>query len=344
MVSFALVQLSKKHTEIFGSFLEIFIKNEWDFYIYYDKDDDNYTFVNYYQKLFNTKFNIRAGKELMEYKNAHDFYIFTSSADDVRMDEYFKQPSMANKCIFVNHQAPHWKPYMHKNILMSPVIKSSELDKEQCATIVPIYREYKKLHSNPNQTIIAIVGAIHKQAKDINLLKDVLEKHAGKDFTFYIFMRRMDWKAVVQTNAFLKNNPHIQVHSGLTTEKMMEKLKEVKFIWPLSKQGGWFYWQRLTGAIPLAINLNMPLVIDKKLAKIYDMESCCILYNKQLSEIMDEIIQLPKDKYFNLIENAVIYKKLIAKRNTKEFVNLCLSQVEMQEKNDLKIFQYLNSI
>lgn len=157
-------------------------------------------------------------------------------------------------------------------------------------------------------------------------------------------MRRIDWRAIVSTNPFLKNNPHIQVHSGLTTEKMMEKLKEVKFIWPLSKQGGWFYWQRLTGAIPLAINLNMPLVIDKKLAKIYEMESCCLTYNKNLTEIMDEVLSIKPEKYFKLVENAVIYKKAIVKRNIKEFVDLCLSQVEISEKNDLKIFQYLNSI
>ena len=44
MIHFALVQLSKKHTEIFGTFIEIIQYYNWEFTIYYDKDNDPYTF------------------------------------------------------------------------------------------------------------------------------------------------------------------------------------------------------------------------------------------------------------------------------------------------------------
>ena len=341
MVSFALVQLSKKHTEIFGTFIEIILHNNWDLYMYYNKNDDPYTFINYYETIFKTKFNIRKSSSLMNHKDDHDFYIFTSSADDVRMDDYFKSTHMANKCIFVNHQAPHWRPYMHKNILMSPVITSPELNKEKYETIVPIYKSYKKMHANIKQTNLAIIGAIrpHQKDKDLKLLTNLLETYPNEEYNIYVFMRKMDWKVISNRNPFLKNNPHIQFFSGLSTDKMIEKLKEVKFILPLSKKDGWFYWQRLTGTIPLAINLNIPLIMDKKLAKIYDLEEACLLYDKNISEIMPKILSISDEKYFELIENVVLYKKEIYKINTKRFINLCLSQVNIEpeyEKNDLK--------
>ena len=58
MIHFALVQLSKKHTEIFGTFIEIILYYNWNFTIYYDKENDPYTFLNYYTKIFETPLHI----------------------------------------------------------------------------------------------------------------------------------------------------------------------------------------------------------------------------------------------------------------------------------------------
>ena len=38
---------------------------------------------------------------------------------------------------------------------------------------------------------------------------------------------------------------------------MIDKLRSVKFLLPIGKKGGWFYWQRLTGIIPLSINFEI---------------------------------------------------------------------------------------
>ena len=331
MISFALVQLSKKHTEIFGTFIEIIKRQNWDLYIYYNKDDDPYTFLNYYENLFNTKLNIRKGATLYKHKDDHDYFIFTSSADDKRINDYFKEPHMANKCIYVNHQAPHWRSYMHKNILMSPVIKSPELAKEKTTYIVPFYKEYKKMHANYKKTNLAIVGAIRNQDKDLNLLVNILKNYPEEEYKFYIFMRKMDWRVISNKKPYLKNNPKIIVHSGLSTEKMMEKLKEVKFMIPLAKNNGWFHWQRLTGTIPLAVNLNIPLIIDKKLAKIYNLELCSIIYEKEITEVMDDVLTIEDERYFKLIENSVIYKKEAANVNKKNLIEICLSQVNIKE-------------
>jgi hypothetical protein len=329
MIHFALVQLSKKHTEIFGTFIEIIKYYNWELTIYYDKDNDPYTFINYYNKLFETTLNVYSTAQLQENSTKHDYFIFTTSADAPHIPEYFKTSEMSHRCIYVNHQASYCLPFMKKNIQMSPVInlKDDTTTKRLLACIVPFYRQYKKIHSNYNSINLAIVGAIrpHQKDKDLSLLMDLLKIQDLK-INIYIFMRKMDWKIISNRNKFLRQHPNIKFFPGLSTEKMIEKLREVKFILPLSQQGGWFYWQRLTGTIPLAINLNIPLIIDRKLAKIYNLEECGILYENKISEILELITSISEEKYYNLIENIVIYKKQQTSNNRKQFLDLCMAK------------------
>jgi len=326
MIHFALVQLSKKHTEIFGTFIEIIKYYNWELTIYYDKDNDPYTFINYYNKLFETTLNVLPTAQLEENKKKYDYFIFTTSADAPHIPEYFKTPDMSNRCIYVNHQASYCLPFMKKNIQMSPIIQIKD-EKKFLSYIIPFYRQYKKIHSNYNSQNLAIIGAIrpHQKDKDLNLLIDLL-KTPNPKFNIYIFMRKIDWRVISNRNKFLKNHPNIKFFPGLSTEKMIEKLKEVKFILPLSQQGGWFYWQRLTGTIPLAINLNIPLIVDKKLAKIYNLDNCGLLYETAITEILEQITTISEEDYYKMVENIVIYKKQQASNNRKQFLDLCMAK------------------
>lgn len=326
MIHFALVQLSKKHTEIFGTFIEIILYYNWQFTIYYDKENDPYTFLNYYTKIFETPLYILSTAQLEDNFNKHDYFIFMTSADSPHIPEYFKTKEMSNRCIYVNHQSSFSLPFMKKNIQMSPVIQIKD-ESKLLSCIIPFYKIYKKIHSNYNSLNLAIIGAIrpHQKDKDLSLLLDLL-KIQNLKLNIYIFMRKMDWKVISNRNKFLREHPNIKFFPGLSTEKMIEKLKEVKFILPLSQQGGWFYWQRLTGTIPLAINLNIPLILDKKLAKIYSLEDCGLLYENKISEILESIISISEDNYYKLIENIVIYKKKQVSNNRKQFLDICMAR------------------
>ena len=79
MIHFALVQLSKKHTEIFGTFIEIIQYYNWELTIYYDKDNDPYTFLNYYSKLFETSLNVIPTTQLQNNYNKYDFFLKCNS-------------------------------------------------------------------------------------------------------------------------------------------------------------------------------------------------------------------------------------------------------------------------
>jgi hypothetical protein len=332
MVHFALIQLTKKHTEIFGTFLEIILNNNWDLTIYYNLQADEYSFLPYYMNLFQTKFEIKAPHHIAEDKDQFDYFIWTSSSDENYIPECFKTREYADKSIYVQHQVAHMKEYMYKNIVVSPVIKIDNMQ----TYILPIYRNYKQVHyvSNENQPIVfGIIGGIRtlKNGKildrNLDLVKETIEKFPNENYEFHFLMRKWDWIWISKKYPFLVKSKKIKAFFGLKTIDMIDKLKSVKFILPIGKRDGWFYWQRLTGAIPLAINLNIPLIIDEKLAKIYELEFCSILYKENLTEIFESVLKMDNSKYHEYILKSVKYKKNISKMNQKNFMEICMGNL-----------------
>ena len=329
MINFALIQLSPKHTEIFGTFIELIKYNHWNLVIYYDINADNYTFLHYYQQHFGT-LDIRHPSLLMnEYKN-YNYYIFSSSGDDKRIDNIFKTPDLSNKTIFVMHQAHHLQPYMKKMIRVSSVINLPPSINTQY--ILPIYKSYYRNHNKKakNKITFAVIGAIRfeksvSKDRDIQLIIDILEKYPDNNYKIYFFMRNQDWKVITKKYRILLSNKHVRNYTGLSTNDLINKLREIKYILPLAKKSGLFYWQRLTGSIPLAINLNIPLVIDSELAQIYSINDFSFIYNTSITEIFDQLLDINMEEYFNKIISIMKYKKRIYKRNNNNLLQLCLS-------------------
>ena len=324
-VHFGMIQFSNKHTEIFGTFIEIIKKYNWNLTIYYNLDNDEYTFLKYYEKIFG-KLDIRP---ISEINYNIDIFIITSSSDYKNNSDIIEQ--IANKSIFIHHQKIHHKHFMKKAITVSPVIQTADMSLNEY--ILPIYKNYKNIHykssHSSSKTVFGIIGGIRilgngtTTDRDLNHLKKFLEAHPDENYEFWIFMRKWDWIGITKRHRFLANNPKIVSCAGLNTEQMIKRLHYVKFILPLSKKGGWFYNQRLTGSIPIAINFNIPLVIEEKLATIYDLENCSFCYQDTLEPLID-LIKIEKEDYFNKIIELVKYKRKITKQNEMNFINLCV--------------------
>jgi len=325
MINFAIIQLSPKHTEIFGTFIELIKYNHWNLVIYYDINADSYTFLNYYQQLFG-KLDIRHPSLLKtEYMN-YNYYIFSSSGDDTRIADVFKTIEYSNKSIYVMHQAHHLQSYMKKTIKVSPVININS------TYILPIYKSYYNYHNKPakKKNNFAVIGAFRfnnmdAKDKDIQYIIDILEQYPDSKYKIYFYMRSIDWKVITKKYPIFLKNKHVYYNPGLTTEELIEKMKNIKFILPLAKKDGLFYWQRLTGTIPFAINLNIPLIIDTNLAKIYNLEKCSFLYDNNLVEIFDEILNINKNDYYDKILSIMKYKKNIYKQNNRNLLQICLT-------------------
>jgi len=329
MVHFALIQLTKKHTEIFGTFLEIILHNNWDLTIYYNLQADEYSFLPYYMNLFQRNFNIKSPHQLVDDKDRFDYFIWTSSSDENHIPECFKTKEYAEKSIYVQHQAAHMKEYMYKNIIVSPVIKLDNMN----TYILPIYKNYKQMHfrvDEKNPIIFGIIGGIRtlKNGKtldrNLDLVKAIIEKFPNENYEIQFLMRKWDWMWISKKYPFLVKSKKIKAFFGLKTNDLIEKLRSVKFILPIGKKGGWFYWQRLTGALPLAINLNIPLIIDEKMAKIYELEECSILYKENLQEIFESVLKMDDSIYHDYILKSVRYKKEICKNNERNLIEICM--------------------
>jgi hypothetical protein len=264
-----------------------------------------------------------------EYKS-YNYYIYSSSGDDKRIDNIFKTPEFSNKTIFIMHQAHHLQPYMKKMLKVSPVINLPLTINTQY--ILPVYKSYYHHHNKKakNKITFAVIGAIRfdksvSKDKDIQLIIDILEKYPDQNYKIYFFMRNQDWKVITKKYRILLSNSHVRNYPGMTTINLINKLREIKYILPLAKKTGIFYWQRLTGAIPLAINLNIPLVMDSDLAKIYSIHECSFIYDTSITEIFDQLINVNKEEYTNKIISIMKYKKQVYKKNNRNLLQLCLS-------------------
>lgn len=63
----------------------------------------------------------------------------------------------------------------------------------------------------------------------------------------------------------------MDIKIGLDTITMCEEIPKSDFILPLVHPNSYYYSQRLTGSIPLALNLGIPLIISKFLANVYNL-------------------------------------------------------------------------
>ena len=335
-INFAIFQPSQKHTEIFGTFIEYFLKMGFNFDIFYNSHNDKYSFIDYYQKLFNKKFKIFSPKKLFERMYLYDYFIFTTSKDLVPTIFKF----VPEKCIYVVHQSAYHLPYMSKSIIVSPLIKSDTLLKVEKACILPIYRKINNLII-ANKNNFAVIGTFRFNKstrvcydKDMYQIEKLLNMRFKKDFKIFFFMRKNDWRKLSRYFPIIKNSNKIVNYPGLSTINMVKKLENVKFILPLAKKNGLFHWERLTGSIPLAVNLNIPMLIDEELKKIYDIKGC-LIYKNNLYESFDKALNIDKNDYNDLIEQLVIYKAESARENEKKLNKLFFNDCPLFSKKEI---------
>ena len=94
-VHFGMIQFSNKHTEIFGTFIEIIKKYNWRLTIYYNLDNDEYTFLKYYEKIFG-KLDICPINQIN-----YELYIFIITINVPKLSVCLFENCIIPKCTFV---------------------------------------------------------------------------------------------------------------------------------------------------------------------------------------------------------------------------------------------------
>ena len=299
-MNIALYQGQNYHTEIAGTFIESL--SDHNISIYYDTNDKLH-WIDYYQQIFpDVNISTYYYSQIINDLNHIDVIIFLTGMDSVL--PWTK--NYTGKIISVPHIKSQYKS--DPAVILTPLLKDISNN-----YVLPIYNKTTKITVDYEQTILAIVGLdnyslTNKHIQDLDLL---LSTANSNDFTIYIFSRY----SVYLKNINNKYN-NVKVFANITTIDMIHKLDECKFIIPLVKPGSWYYQDRLSGSIPLAINNNKPMLLPKKFNNIYEM-NFNITYNHSLTEIIDKILNISNQEYLYLLAKLVIWKRNKSNSNNK---------------------------
>lgn len=316
-------QNAPRHTEIMGTFLEYCIKNGFEIHLYTNMSQDIYSFIPYYQNLFGCKFYNHTPIDIVDDIPKLD-YIIANTNSDILPKCFESDESISHKIIYVSHQNYHNKSFMKNHIIVSPNIKSEAYSKNKTSFILPIYGSFRDYNLKIKKNIYAIVGALreHGHDREIRHLIKLANKYKDRnDFKIMMFMRKDDFMRFKSRCPSLIENKLFDFKIGLDTQQMMNLLQCVKFLLPLARKGGWFHTQRLTGTIPLSLNMNVPLICDHILNDIYKLEGNVIYdfddNDDNFLRIFDSTLNMPEKEYENLVKKVINTKDRIVSENFK---------------------------
>lgn len=266
------------HTEVMGNIIYNFL----DYYIdiFHPHINSISNCIPYYEEILNKKINYV--KEVNEDK--YKIIIVLTS-----YELGFIKPKCINKYIVINHENLNINNNFY-NISLTPLVRSDFY-------ILPIYNY---ININHRENIICIIGSFYNHQQDFNIIHKLISNFPL--YKIYIFTRNiMD---NVKNSYSVYTNCIICVSTD--TRTMINIIRKSKFIYTSNKNiyteldndGG-----RLTGAIPLGLNNNVPLIMTKRLNNIYNLTGV-LLYENDFLELKEELLNLNEQKYNNLLEKS----------------------------------------
>lgn len=296
------------HTEIIGTFLNFFSNNNIKITVY--NSSDRSSTLSYFQKI--SHFELKPHNELVNDHHIYDKIIIGtagSTKDFLDKVENIDYDKIVPVCHF---QVDNTLSTMYKNILvLTPlnIVPNNKFIKY----ILPIHNYYNEILLD-KRNILTIVGRFKNGNRNTNDLINVVTKYHNLNFMVNLFARAKKFVPPTLFALEKKYSNKIKIYLNSSTEELDKYLKESKFILPLVGKNSWYYRDRLSGCIALAYNYNIPLVIDEKLRNIYRINACCS-YQNSLCEVIEEISNMDKDKYYKLVIDVINDKNKIVENN-----------------------------
>lgn len=348
-MNIAILEYEYKHTELLATFIELLYHiglTEID--IYYHKQDFRNAY-NYYKKIFiDIKVNEYNPSHLDNSYDNYD-YIIMLSADETKAlskKSYYNQ--IFHKLIVIGHINWHFDlslPY--KRIVLSPLLKSANNK-----YILPIYiREEKEFRDliplRCKDNIFSIVGfkSSHYQQNSKNY-KDLIKllQYRDSQYSLIIF-----GAYVRELMSILEGYKNLNYKVDVGTNHMIDIIQESKFVLPIPTPGSWFYQDRMSGSIPIALNNNIPMILPEDMAQMYELTDCSLTYKESLIEVIDHAIDMGEEEYMKLYNNLLKYKSKIFNRNLEVFKNIislpmeqiCLKMVDINHNSVSDLSPYI---
>jgi hypothetical protein len=332
----AIYQRYPFHSDLFGSYIEFFLKHNIDFVIFNNIEEGKFSWINYFEKIFNKKFDIFPCDEI--YKRESEFtkiILTTAGAGDIINEDFLTK--FSHKIIHVCHLIEKIKPEMRHIITTTPLIRKladgrNTFGNKEFNFLMHTVTADKFYKTNKGNEF-AVVGEFKSANRDIDDLINFIRYSVKNKYPFKIHhfscwgkdSISKDYIKFVKDIQRFKFRKFIKFHIGCGTGEMVHFIQtKCKFIFMTAAPNSYYHREGISGRMYLAYNINVPLVVDEKLAEIYNLKGC-LLYKRSLIEIIQEIMETSEDKYADLINKMFQYKEEVYKENEKILTKLLLT-------------------
>jgi hypothetical protein len=294
------------HTEIIATFLY----NHKDDEICIFNNDDISTTINSFVFADNYKiFN----KDLFDLsKNSFDrIYIsYSHTTDDI-----YKSIENKDKVYVICHLKSEIKPEFKNVIVLTPINHTPG----KTHYILPIHGFNIKTRGDNSKKInnICVIGRFKDNNRDY---KDIIKfvNHKDNKLKIQVFSRHPKFIPKEIYDLQKKTPQIISILTKTSTYILNNYILKSNFIFTNVAKDSCYYNDRLTGMIPLAFNLKVPLIMDSKLREIYNIKSC-IEYKDSITEVINKISSMTEEEYNTLVSDFMIEKNIILEYNNEQF-------------------------
>ena len=297
------------HTEIIGTFIFNHRKDE---ICIFNNDDLSQT-LDTYAKIENFKI---IDKNLFDVcANTFDrIYISYSHTTD----EMYSKLENKNKVYVICHLKSEIKPEFKNVIVLTPINHTPG----KTYYILPIHGfdmdKKDKMRLAKLDCDISVIGRFKDNNRDYKDLMKLIKEHEDKDFRLDIYSRHVKFVPKELQELSKSHISTLRILTKLNTAAINKRISDSKFILTNVSKDSCYYKDRLTGMIPLAFNLNIPLIIDYRLKAIYNIRSC-IEYKDSVTEVINDIVKMEVPKYYRMVEEFKKEKNMILQYNHEQF-------------------------
>lgn len=315
-----LIQFGEFHTEIIGGILTTLLRNGNSARVY--TFPYRSSFVPYYKKLFrgqpikwiNNK--LYTQKQLLnKIAKECDVYIFLTGY------EYTMELDPA-RTLLITHTSDDIREYKSWNscglVALSPVLKGIK------TTFLPVFKG--PVHGSNTVLNLCISGLTNPLNKDLRkLAQTMLKIHAqgnkiGRNKVVFHIINYYDLPP--EFDQFVRSGL-IKKYIDVRASRMMKVVGQSDYVMVIARKNSSYHRKQLSGIIPIAISLGVPLICDKELAKLYGATHIAITYSFSGDYLYQALVKATKPN--NKRQAVLLYRNKKIIKNKKKRIP-CITQ------------------
>ncbi len=328
MTSIALIQLTDRHTEVFGGLIALFSDLFKHIHIYYTPYSSDYS--HYYKKaLKHEKSTIYLHHNENKQLKPHNLYVFVTGYDYITEYDRFNHlidSIPKSQLLLLSHHSDEYEELKELRtsgvFAITPVYKSAPCFLTYSDIPLKTFKPMKN-----NKINILLSGFTNPFNKDLNGFTHMLRqfaRHRINCFKFHV----VNYYPIPEFEDF---GDLCKVYVDSKASDMIRLLSHVDYVMTLTKKNSSYHKKQLTGIIPLAVSMGVPLIVDKDLARIYGLSSKnSIIYEypkeNSVTTIKDTVLSLvhKQNRYKTLRKNMIVYRNRMVhyyKGKMKKYLN-----------------------